>query len=177
MTSSPRRIARNAFIVLRYLRRVRPPQSGTVRAVEEGAQAGHSTEGQATADGARSRRHLRQQAKPSGTDRGHLALRRAGAAPSAALVYKGRGRAASPLFSSAHPSYSPAYEQPHAMIMNKLTTVLLFSLLSLFALVSAFPVPRDVYVPQILSPNASTAWVVGQTYNVTWWVRFSSGTG
>ena len=54
------------------------------------------------------------------------------------------------------------------MIMNKLTTVLLFSLLSLFALVSAFPVRRDVYVPQILSPNASTVWVVGQTYNVTW---------
>ena len=54
------------------------------------------------------------------------------------------------------------------MIMNKLTTVMLFSLLSLFALVGAFPVRRDVYVPQILSPNASTVWVVGQTYNVTW---------
>ncbi|KZT73859.1 hypothetical protein DAEQUDRAFT_721322 [Daedalea quercina L-15889] len=52
--------------------------------------------------------------------------------------------------------------------MNKLTTVILFSLLSLFALVSAFPVRRDVWDPQILSPNASTVWVVGQTYNVTW---------
>ncbi|EPT05163.1 hypothetical protein FOMPIDRAFT_1021500 [Fomitopsis schrenkii] len=52
--------------------------------------------------------------------------------------------------------------------MNKLTTVILFSLFSLFALVSAYPVRRDVYVPQILTPDASTVWVVGQTYNVTW---------
>jgi len=54
------------------------------------------------------------------------------------------------------------------MIMNKLTSVFLFSLLSLFALVGAFPVRRDVWDPQILSPNSSTVWVVGQTYNVTW---------
>ncbi|TFY51048.1 hypothetical protein EVJ58_g10766 [Rhodofomes roseus] len=52
--------------------------------------------------------------------------------------------------------------------MNKLTTVILFSLFSVFALVSAFPIRRDVWDPEILSPNSSTVWVIGQTYNVTW---------
>ena len=29
---------------------------------------------------------------------------------------------------------------------------------------------RDVWTPGILNPNASTVWVVGQSYNVTWYV-------
>jgi hypothetical protein len=28
--------------------------------------------------------------------------------------------------------------------------------------------PRDVWVPKILSPGATTVWQVGKTYNVTW---------
>jgi hypothetical protein len=28
--------------------------------------------------------------------------------------------------------------------------------------------PRDVWVPKILSPDATTVWQVGKTYNVTW---------
>jgi len=54
--------------------------------------------------------------------------------------------------------------------MNKFTTFFFFSLLSFFAFVTAFPVNvvRDVFVPPVITPNASTVWVVGQNYNVTW---------
>ncbi|KAG8213958.1 hypothetical protein J3R82DRAFT_10707 [Butyriboletus roseoflavus] len=47
---------------------------------------------------------------------------------------------------------------------------LLASICSLFSLVSALPVlsGRDVWVPQIITPNASTVWVAGSTYTVTW---------
>ncbi|KAI0926917.1 hypothetical protein AcV5_007589 [Taiwanofungus camphoratus] len=51
--------------------------------------------------------------------------------------------------------------------MNKFTNVFFF-LLSFFALVSAYPVIRDVFVPPVTSPNRGTVWVVGQKYNVTW---------
>ncbi|KAI9569680.1 hypothetical protein HD554DRAFT_2171123 [Boletus coccyginus] len=43
---------------------------------------------------------------------------------------------------------------------------------SLLSLVSALPVVapvvRDVWVPQILSPDASTIWAAGGTYTVLW---------
>ncbi|KAF8556382.1 hypothetical protein OG21DRAFT_659969 [Imleria badia] len=49
---------------------------------------------------------------------------------------------------------------------------LLASVCALFSLVFAVPihslVTRDVWVPPILSPNASTVWTVGGTYTVTW---------
>ena len=68
-----------------------------VLAVEEEAQLRHAGDydggPSATADGARSRSPLRQLEKASGTDRGHLAQCRAGAAPRVAPVYKGLGRA------------------------------------------------------------------------------------
>lgn len=53
------------------------------------------------------------------------------------------------------------------------TTIMMFffllaSIYSLLSLVSAFPVVRDVWVPPIISPNASTVWVAGRTYPVTW---------
>ncbi|OSX59775.1 hypothetical protein POSPLADRAFT_1035320 [Postia placenta MAD-698-R-SB12] len=56
------------------------------------------------------------------------------------------------------------------MPMNKFTTFFLVSLLSIFAVVTAFPVhvARDVFVPPITSPNASTVWYAGEKYNVTW---------
>ncbi|KZT11972.1 uncharacterized protein LAESUDRAFT_719922 [Laetiporus sulphureus 93-53] len=54
------------------------------------------------------------------------------------------------------------------MMMNKFTTLFAFFLCSFFALVSAFPVARDVYVPQITSPTADTIWIAGEKYNVTW---------
>ncbi|KAL6302822.1 hypothetical protein BKA93DRAFT_827119 [Sparassis latifolia] len=45
----------------------------------------------------------------------------------------------------------------------------MFFLLSLCALVYALPIRiRDVFVPPIITPNASTVWEIGQQYNVTW---------
>jgi len=42
----------------------------------------------------------------------------------------------------------------------------LFALMTFLALV--MPMPLDVYVPPVLTPNANTVWVVGQYYDVTW---------
>ncbi|KAK7455093.1 hypothetical protein VKT23_004676 [Stygiomarasmius scandens] len=50
-------------------------------------------------------------------------------------------------------------------------TTLLASTLALAASISgslALVVPRDVFVPRIISPNSSTVWVVGSRVNVTW---------
>ncbi|CCM01907.1 uncharacterized protein FIBRA_03978 [Fibroporia radiculosa] len=56
------------------------------------------------------------------------------------------------------------------MSINKFTSTILFVLFSLVAFVSALPVhiARDVWDPPIISPNATTVWIVGQKYNVTW---------
>ncbi|CCM06050.1 uncharacterized protein FIBRA_08297 [Fibroporia radiculosa] len=54
------------------------------------------------------------------------------------------------------------------MIMNGLTNFICFTVLSFFALVTAFPVVREVYTPPVILPDASTVWVVGNQYNVTW---------
>ncbi|KAH9841493.1 uncharacterized protein C8Q71DRAFT_853875 [Rhodofomes roseus] len=51
---------------------------------------------------------------------------------------------------------------------TKLTTILIFCFTLFIALVSAAPVRRDVWDPRIITPNAETIWLTGQTYNVTW---------
>ncbi|KAF9241610.1 hypothetical protein BU15DRAFT_60866 [Melanogaster broomeanus] len=50
--------------------------------------------------------------------------------------------------------------------------VVLFTIFSVFSLVSAMPVispvTRDVWVPPITYPTSDTVWTVGVTYTVTW---------
>lgn len=53
------------------------------------------------------------------------------------------------------------------LTMNTFMTFLAF-MLSLFALVSAAPIARDVWAPHILTPKAGTVWTAGHTYEVTW---------
>ncbi|KZT73856.1 hypothetical protein DAEQUDRAFT_808036 [Daedalea quercina L-15889] len=52
----------------------------------------------------------------------------------------------------------------------RLTTIFALCFTALVALVSATPtlVARDVWDPEILTPNAYTVWLTGQKYNVTW---------
>lgn len=124
MTSSPRRTASNAFIALHNLRPFGRLQAAAVGdgpklAVEEEAAPPRRVRRRArtTADGARSRSPLRKLEKASGTDRGHLASCRAGAAPRVAPVYKGRGRA-HPLFPQ---QCSPQLLSPSHKLTNNLT--------------------------------------------------------
>lgn len=59
-------------------------------------------------------------------------------------------------------------ELPPFFITTIMFVFLLPFICCLFSLVFALPVTRDVWVPQILSPDASTVWQVGGTYLVTW---------
>jgi len=53
--------------------------------------------------------------------------------------------------------------------MNNLSTLFLLLFFSFFTALSAAPIQaRDVFVPQVLYPKASTLWFVGQRHNVTW---------
>ena len=45
--------------------------------------------------------------------------------------------------------------------------------LAIASVLNAAPLEkRDVYAPPVISPQADTVWVTGQTYNVTWYVWF-----
>ena len=53
----------------------------------------------------------------------------------------------------------------------KFTAAVTSFLLSAVAYTAAVPLEtRDVYIPAITSPVASSVWKVGGTYNVTWYV-------
>ena len=55
--------------------------------------------------------------------------------------------------------------------MMMFTTTFATLLLSASSIILASPVQlgaRDVWVPKILDPNATTVWHIGGTYNITW---------
>ncbi|THV03951.1 hypothetical protein K435DRAFT_774605 [Dendrothele bispora CBS 962.96] len=43
-----------------------------------------------------------------------------------------------------------------------------FATIAAIVSVNAIAVPRDVWVPRIISPDSTTVWTMGQTVNVTW---------
>jgi hypothetical protein len=55
--------------------------------------------------------------------------------------------------------------------MNFTTFNFFVFLFALLALVHAYPISltvRDVFVPEILTPEAGDSWVIGETQSVTW---------